>query len=103
MLRKTLLAVGCLLSVSGSSAAKTYILGDHRPAKLLTPESASDVNKVPLLVFLHGFSSDAQQSDDFFGISKQRDRLGFAILLPDGTINSLGSRFGSSLSRRRSE
>lgn len=73
--------------------AETYTIGGSRPALLLTPNRARAPKKVPLLIFLHGYTSNANQSDGFFGISRQRDALGFAIALPDGTKNSRGDRF----------
>jgi polyhydroxybutyrate depolymerase len=73
--------------------AKSYTIGGARPATLLTPTKVSADQKIPLLVFLHGYTSNAAQSDSFFGISKQRDALNFAIALPDGTQNSRGYRF----------
>ncbi|MCX6129905.1 MAG: alpha/beta hydrolase-fold protein [Proteobacteria bacterium] len=74
-------------------AAETYTLGASRPAVLLTPNQINPDAKIPLIVFLHGYTSNSQQADTYFGVSRQRDRLGFAVLLPDGTKNSKGDRF----------
>jgi len=89
---RRLFSLLCLLLASSSPLlAKRYTIGGERPASLLTPSNFR--GKIPLLVFLHGYSSNAAQSDSFLGISKQRDSLGFAIILPNGSIDSQGDRF----------
>jgi len=82
-----------LFALTTQGSAKTYTLGGTRPATLLTPSMVSAKDKVPLLVFLHGYTSNGQQSDSLFGVSRQRDQLGFAVIIADGTRNSEGNRF----------
>lgn len=93
MLRRIFCVSSLFLVFSSPLLAKTYTIGGSRPASLLTPASVNADQKIPLLVFLHGYTSNASQSDAFFGISKQRDALEFAVVLPDGTKNSQGNRF----------
>ncbi len=93
MLRRILCASSLLLLMATQVSAKTYTLGGARPATLLTPTVVSAKDKLPLLVFLHGYTSNGQQSDSLFGISSQRDQLGFAVIIADGTKNSEGNRF----------
>jgi len=93
MLRRIYLLSSLCLLLSAPLSAKTYTIGGTRPAALLTPTSVDADQKIPLLVFLHGYTSNARDSDGFFGISKQRDALNFAVALPDGTKNSRGNAF----------
>jgi polyhydroxybutyrate depolymerase len=93
MLRRIHCLAALCLSFSSSLFAGSYTIGGARPATLLTPNKVSADKKIPLLVFLHGYTSNAVDSDSFFGISKQRDALQFAVALPNGTQNSRGYRF----------
>jgi polyhydroxybutyrate depolymerase len=93
MLRRIYCLSSLFLFISSSLFAKTYTIGGARPATLLTPSQVKADQKIPLLLFLHGYTSSGVQSDSFFGISRQRDTLNFAVALPDGTQNSRGYRF----------
>ncbi len=93
MLRRIYCLSSLFLLLSSSLFAKTYTIGGARPASLLTPTTVNANEKIPLLVFLHGYSSNASQSDSYLRISKQRDELNFAVALPNGTQNSRGYRF----------
>ncbi len=93
MLRRIFCVSSLLLLLSPALRAKTVTIGGERPATLLTPASVGSGSKIPLILFLHGYTTNAQQMDSIFGISKQRDALGFALILADGTKNSQGYRF----------
>jgi polyhydroxybutyrate depolymerase len=93
MLRRIACFSSLFLLFSSSLFAKTYTIGGARPATLLTPTQVKSTEKIPLVVFLHGYTSSGTQSDSFFGISRQRDALNIAVALPDGTRNSNGYRF----------
>lgn len=82
------------IALPGSpQAVAEMVVGGARPALLLAPDPAQHPADYPLIVFLHGFTSNAAQSDRYLGISARRDELGFAVLLPDGTPDSQGRRF----------
>ncbi|HYX33601.1 MAG TPA: alpha/beta fold hydrolase [Oligoflexus sp.] len=93
MLRRITCLFSFFLFLSTPVLAKTFTIGGSRPATLLTPTNTSTSQKIPLVVFLHGYTSNGPQSDTFFGISKQRDALNIAVALPNGTQNSEGNRF----------
>jgi polyhydroxybutyrate depolymerase len=93
MLRRILCASTLLFLMATQVSAKTYTIGGARPATLLTPTEDSTKQQLPLLVFLHGYTSNGQQADSFFGVSSQRDPLDFAVIIADGTKNSEGNRF----------
>lgn len=69
------------------------VLGGERPATLLLPQGADLSQPRPLIVLLHGYSSFAEQADQYFQFSLQVDNGGFGLLLPDGTIDQIRNRF----------
>ena len=80
------------ISAIGNSASKTTLRGD-RAATMIIPELAQETNPVPLLIFLHGYGGNGSEYDSFLGLTKNVDKLGYALLLPNGTRNSEGNRF----------
>jgi len=75
-------------------AAETeVVLGGERPATLLLPQGADLSQPRPLIVLLHGYSSFAEQADQYFQFSPFVDDGGFGLLLPNGTIDQIRNRF----------
>lgn len=96
---RRLIPVLCLMATLCFPVATVYaqvesiLVGtQQRPAKLLVPVK-SGREPLPLLVFLHGYSSNAQQSAEYLGFLREQSALNYALLLPDGTTNSQGQRF----------
>lgn len=58
---------------------------DDRPFMLHVPDSYDQASKVPLVVLLHGYTSDAIEADSYFKLTAESDRLGFLYAMPDGT------------------
>jgi len=69
------------------------VLGGERPARLLLPHGANLSQPRPLIVLLHGYSSFAEQADQYFQFSQSVDAGGFGLLLPNGTIDQIRNRF----------
>ena len=69
------------------------VLGGERPARLLLPHGANLSQPRPLIVLLHGYSSFAEQADQYFQFSPLVDDGGFGLLLPNGTIDQIRNRF----------
>ena len=69
------------------------VLGGGRPATLLLPQEADRAVARPLIVLLHGYSSFAEQADQYFQFSQWVDEGDFGLLLPDGTTDQIGNRF----------
>ena len=46
-----------------------------------------------LIVVLHGYSGDAAQAVEFFGLRPLADQRGFLVVAPQGTVNSEGHAF----------
>ncbi|MCP4872948.1 MAG: hypothetical protein GY898_30010 [Proteobacteria bacterium] len=64
-----------------------------RAAPLLLPDAYDGTSPVPLVLVLGGYWNLAEELDDWFGVSDRVDEDGFALLLPDGTIDSEGAPF----------
>jgi len=71
----------------------SVVLGGERPATLLLPRGVDLSQPRPLIVLLHGYSSFAEQADQYFQFSLQVDEDGFGLLLPNGTIDQIRNRF----------
>ena len=69
------------------------VLGGERPATLLLPADADPTAPRPLIVLLHGYSSFAEQVEQYFQFSQLVDDQGFGLLLPNGTIDQIRNRF----------
>lgn len=69
------------------------VLGGDRPATLRLPQGVDLAQPRPLIVLLHGYSSFAEQADQYFQFSQQVDDGGFGLLLPNGTIDQIRNRF----------
>lgn len=66
---------------------------DGRPFALHVPASYKSGTSVPLVVVLHGYSSDAAQQESYFGLTGQSDARGFLYAMPDGLHNRQGLRY----------
>jgi polyhydroxybutyrate depolymerase len=70
----------------------TIALAD-RPFQLHVPRSYAADHPVPLVVLLHGYSSNSREQDTYFGLSAQADQRGFLLALPDGMTDTNGNEF----------
>lgn len=66
---------------------------DGRPFKLHLPTSYTSTTTMPLLVMLHGYTSNAAEAETYFKLTAESDRRGFLYAMPDGTKDSRGKRF----------
>ncbi len=69
------------------------MLGGARPAQLHLPLNADRSESRPLIVLLHGYSSNAAEADAYFQFSQRIDEGGFGLILPDGTIDGIWNQF----------
>lgn len=63
---------------------------DDRPAPVFVPPAHDGSTALPLVILLHGYSVNATAEDLYLGMSRNARRLGFYLLLPDGTIDASG-------------
>jgi polyhydroxybutyrate depolymerase len=91
LLLVTLLLLAACSSDSSPSSADVTLDLDGRPFRLHVPSGAAD--KAPLVVLLHGYTSNATEADDYFQLTAESDRRGFLYATPEGTANHEGNRF----------
>jgi polyhydroxybutyrate depolymerase len=79
--------------VSAKPNLVTRVIGGARPAQLLLPKLSNASEKIPLVLFLHGYTSNSDETNAFFNLSQKKEELKFALVLADGTRNSNGDQF----------
>jgi polyhydroxybutyrate depolymerase len=73
-------------AAGGSSVAE-------RPYGLKVPDGVDDEAPLPLVVLLHGYTSNGATQSAYFGLPAEADRSGFLLAFPDGTRDRVGNRF----------
>jgi polyhydroxybutyrate depolymerase len=64
-----------------------------RPYGLKVPEGAEGDQPLPLVVLLHGYTSNGSTQAAYFGLPAEADRSGFLLAFPNGTRDRIGNRF----------
>lgn len=64
-----------------------------RPVTVHVPDAYDPARPAPLIVLLHGYSSDAKEQESYFRLTAESDRRGFIYAYPDGSVDSRGNRF----------
>jgi polyhydroxybutyrate depolymerase len=85
--------LGPLVAALSSPAGGQNTLTGQRPYGLKVPEGYDGQRPVPLVVLLHGYSSNGSAQDAYFRLSAQADRGGFLLAYPDGIRDMVGNRF----------
>ena len=70
-----------------------HTLGGERPALLILPADHDPETPIPLVLSLHGFTSDSARHDRYFGLSKRVNVDRFALIMANGTRDPDGNRF----------
>lgn len=66
---------------------------DDRPFKLHVPRSYDPAAKVPLVVLLHGYTSNSVDAESYFKLTAESDRKGFLYAMPDGTTDRRSNQY----------
>jgi len=82
------LAAG-VLALPSTAASPTA----DRPYGLKVPAGYDGGHPVPLVVLLHGYTSNGATQARYFGLLTEADKAGFLLAYPDGTRDRLGNRF----------
>jgi polyhydroxybutyrate depolymerase len=75
-----------------TSGTTTVEIGG-RPVTVHVPGSYDPARAAPLVVLLHGYSSNAAEQESYFRLTPESDRQGFVYVYPDGTVDNRGNRF----------
>jgi polyhydroxybutyrate depolymerase len=86
-----LLLAACSSPSSSPTSPDVTLDLDGRPFRLHVPSAAAD--EAPLVVLLHGYTSNATEAEDYFQLTAESDRRGFLYAVPEGTANHEGNRF----------
>ncbi len=70
---------------AGSQDGAIEFGGLRRTYILHVPPSYDGTRRTPLVLNLHGFSSNARQQAIYSGLPAKGDRVGFIVITPDGT------------------
>jgi polyhydroxybutyrate depolymerase len=75
--------------------ARPYMgpIGGDRPVTANFPDDYDVEGNYPLLIQLHGYGSNALQTEAFFLTYQLANELGVVTLTPEGTINADGNRY----------
>ncbi len=76
-----------------SAASEDSTPTASRPYGLKVPESYDGQRPTPLVVLLHGYTSNGATQDAYFKLSELADRRIFLLAYPDGTRDLIGNRF----------
>jgi polyhydroxybutyrate depolymerase len=66
---------------------------DGRQVTVHVPDSYDPARPAPLVVLLHGYSSNAAEQESYLRFTPESDRRGFVYAYPDGTVDDRGNRF----------
>jgi polyhydroxybutyrate depolymerase len=84
----TLAMVSGALAVPSSAGPTT-----NRPYGLKVPAGYDGGHPVPLVVLLHGYTSNGDTQARYFGLPARADKAGFLLATPNGTHDLMGNRF----------
>ena len=92
---RKLLTQFCFLLCGIAAAADLYgeIVAQDRSAKLVLPENYTPAKSYPLVMLLHGFTSNAEQIDRYLGGDSFSSILEYVLVVPEGTKDSMGRAF----------
>jgi polyhydroxybutyrate depolymerase len=66
---------------------------DGRPYEVFVPTSYDASTAVPLVVLLHGYTSNGDLQAAYFGMQPVAEERGFLLVHPDGTVDARGDQF----------
>lgn len=75
-----------------ASGTSTVEIGG-RQVTLHVPASYEPAHPAPLVVGLHGYTSNADELETFLKLTPESDRRGFIYVLPNGSTDDRGDRF----------
>ena len=80
-------------SFGSAGAVADVVVGEDRPVSVHVPPGYDPSAPAPLLVVLHGYSSNGKSHDAYFHLRSLAEERGFLYAYPDGTVDRSGNRF----------
>ena len=80
-----LVVVACDSTTPEEPIQTRFTIGGERPATLIRPLKYVAGTPIPVVTVLHGYGGNSGSVDQYFGISRRRNRDHFAVILSDGT------------------
>jgi polyhydroxybutyrate depolymerase len=68
-------------------------LGGARPAAVVLPAGYDVAQRWPVVVLLHGYGVNSTIQEAIFALGQRTDALGFILIKPEGTTDSMGNQF----------
>lgn len=95
---RTTIVIICLFMLARATAQTTVIGsiqsgGLTRDYRLYVPAAYTGSSPVPLVLNLHGYSSNALEQEFYSNFHPIADTANFLIVHPDGTLDNQGNRF----------
>lgn len=89
---------GCKTEPPPAPSAREVSATSARPSDAPRPvrfvhAPAAPAGPLPLVLVLHGYGGDARDADAYFELGAMAEREGLVVVVPDGTLDSTGSRF----------
>jgi polyhydroxybutyrate depolymerase len=66
---------------------------DGRPVTVHVPASYEPATPAPLVIALHGYTSNAAELESYLRLTAESDRKGFVYAYPDGSTDQRGARY----------
>jgi polyhydroxybutyrate depolymerase len=79
--------------VPGSAAGDAGSGTEGRPYGFKVPPSYDATRPTPLVVLLHGYTSNGPTQANYFGLPDLAEKENFLLAYPDGTRDRMGNRF----------
>ena len=74
-----------------ASPSAELVVGGDRPVTVHVPTSYDESRPAPLLIILHGYGGNGNETAAYFNLAPAADARGYVYAFPDGTIDSSGS------------
>jgi polyhydroxybutyrate depolymerase len=94
-MRRWLASVAVILAMVTGALVLPSSAGpaENRPYGLKVPAGYDGRNPAPLVVLLHGYTSNGETQARYFGLPALADKEGFLLATPNGTRDLMGNRF----------
>ena len=96
-------AMACAVMLHATPAALAWdveqIPTERGDVPLYVPSESVPGEPLPLIVSLHGFTSNGAGHENYFNLRSEIDEQRFLLAVPDGTRNSDGDRFWNEIGR----